>query len=108
MTKKVSWKEQLQTAVTSEPKANSKPSAAGIPIPPVVESAEPVQNDIRVIVRDARKPLGDMRQVALRLPAALCERIDRHIAGQRHAALIAILEFGLDELVKQNKVLEVK
>lgn len=104
MTKaKQSWADQLKDAVPikkSEPKA--KPERIAISV------QDPNANDFRVIVKSERKPMGEVKNMALRLPIELSSRLDAHIAGQRHAAILALIEFGLDELIRQNKMLDIK
>ena len=104
--KKSNWMDELQEAAPAvKSKAKNPAPAADL----VALEAQPVLTDIRVIVRDARKAAGgDVHPMALRMPTTLLTRLDKHIAGQRHAAILALIEFGIDELVKQKKVLEVK
>ena len=103
--KKSSWSEELQEAAAAgKSKAKDNPTKV-----PTASTAQPVLDDIRVIVRDARMAGGPVvHPIALRMPVPLITRLDHHIAGQRHAAILALIEYGLDELIRQKKVLEVK
>lgn len=104
MTKaKQSWADQLKDAVPIE---KSKPKAKPERI--AISVQDPDVNDFRVIVKSERKPMGEVKNMALRLPIELSARLDAHVAGQRHAAILALIEFGLDELIRQNKVLDIK
>lgn len=100
---KPSWAAELQEAA---PNAKSEPKAKPERI--AVSVQDPDVNDFRVIVKSERKPMGDVKAMSLRLPTELSARLDTHVAGQRHAAILALIEFGLDELIRQNKVLDIK
>lgn len=106
MTKgKASWAGKLQDVAPLaklEPKANPERERLAISV------QDQVANQFRVIVRSERKPMGEVRATSLRLPIELSTRLDAHVAGQRHAAILALIEFGLDELIRQDKVLEIK
>ena len=61
----------------------------------------------RVIVREGRATRTEpVQQLALRLPQSLAERLDAVTAGQRHGAIIKLLAWSLDELERQDKVLD--
>lgn len=97
------WLGELQQAapvVLEEVKA--KPERIAVSV------QDPDANDFRVIVKSERKPMGEVKAMSLRLPTELSARLDTHVAGQRHAAILALIEFGLDELIRQNKVLDIK
>lgn len=102
---KQTWASDLQSAAPvtkSEPKANPERERLAISV------QDQVANQFRVIVKSERKPMGEVRATSLRLPIELSARLDTHVAGQRHAAILALIEFGLDELIRQHKVLEIK
>lgn len=62
---------------------------------------------LRVIVREGRAARTEpIQQLALRLPQSLAERLDAVTAGQRHGAILKILAWSLDELERQDKVLD--
>lgn len=62
---------------------------------------------LRVIVREGRTPRTEpIQQLALRLPESLAQRLDAVTAGQRHGAILKLLAWSLDELERQDKVLD--
>lgn len=99
-----SWDGHLRDAapIINDDVPKAKPERIAISV------QDPDANDFRIIVKSERKPMGEVKQMALRLPTELSARLDTHVAGQRHAAILALIEFGLDELIRQNKVLDIK
>ena len=85
-----------------------KPAAAPASLPePVLPPVSPPPPKIRVIVREGRAARTEpVQQLALRLPQSLVERLDLVIAGQRHGAILKLLSWSLDELERQDKILD--
>jgi hypothetical protein len=95
-----SWKNKLQDAV---PAPKREPPAAQQTLPAVLPGPR-----LRVIVREGRAARTEpVQQLALRLPQSLAARLDSVTAGQRHGAILKILSWSLDELERQDKVLDV-
>ena len=72
-----------------------------------VSPATPPPPKFRVIVREGRATRTEpVQQLALRLPQSLANRLDSVTAGQRHGAILKMLTWALDELDRQDKVLD--
>ena len=104
MTTRSTWKDALQVAA---PKETDKRRASPADQKNVLETATVVPRPLRVIVREGRALRTEpVVQLALRLPESLAARIDEITAGQRHGAILKILDWALVELDRQDVTLD--
>lgn len=95
------WQSKLKSVAPTTP--TQRTSSLEQQAHPVV----PPGPRLRVIVREGRSARTEpVQQLALRLPQSLAERLDAVTAGQRHGAILKLLAWSLDELERQDKVLD--
>ncbi len=95
------WQSKLKSVAPTTP-ARRMSSADQQTLPAV-----PPGSRLRVIVREGRATRTEpIQQLALRLPESLAKRLDAVTAGQRHGAILKLLAWSLDELDRQDKVLD--
>ena len=95
------WQSKLKAVAPAAPKKRLLPADHQLlaDVPPAPR--------LRVIVREGRTTRTEpVQQLALRLPESLAQRLDAVTAGQRHGAILKILDWALGELERQDKVLD--